>query len=117
MFEKVSEYFKWSSFEDVETDEIKDLLKSQIERFKDEVKNQPIEYNKPLIGSIRDILKEQMQKELEQLPETLKSLEPVQRLNVLCKLIPYVLPKVEAVHSEKGEPETKNETSISGYQW
>lgn len=117
VFEKVSEYFKWSSFEDVETDEIKDLLKSQIERFKDEVKNQPTEYNKPLIGSIRDILKEQMQKELEQLPETLKSLEPVQRLNVLCKLIPYVLPKVEAVHSEKGEPETKNETSISGYQW
>ena len=57
-----------------------------------------------------------MQKELEQLPETLKDLEPVQRLNILCKLIPYVLPKVEAVHSEKGEPEKEVKTSITGFQ-
>ena len=117
VFEKVLDYVKWSEFENIDTDEIKDLLKSYVERFTDEVKNQTPEYNKPLVGSIRDILKEQMQKELEHLPETLKDLEPVQRLNILCKLIPYVLPKVEAVHSEKGEPETKSETSISGYQW
>jgi hypothetical protein len=45
-----------------------------------------------------------MQKELEQLPETLKGLEPVQRLNILCKLMPFVLPKVEAVSHEQGEP-------------
>ena len=64
-----------------------------------------------------ETLKAIMQKELEQLPETLKDLEPVQRLNVLCKLIPYVLPKVEAVHSQKGEPETENKTTFSGYQW
>ena len=117
MFEKVLDYVKYSEFENIETDEIKNLLKSQTERFKDEVKNQPTDYNKPLIGSIRDILKEQMQKELEQLPETLKDIEPMQRLNILCKLIPYVLPKVEAIHSEKGEPEIEHKTSISGYQW
>ena len=45
-----------------------------------------------------------MQKEIELLPETLKGLEPIQRLNILCKLMPYVFPKVEAVDSEKGEP-------------
>ena len=62
-------------------------------------------------------IKELMKKEFEQLPETFKKIDPIQRLNILCKLIPYVLPKVEAVHSEKGEPETENKTSISGFQW
>ena len=46
-----------------------------------------------------------MQKELEQLPETLKELDPVQRLNILCKLMPYVLPKTESVKHTLGEPE------------
>ena len=45
-----------------------------------------------------------MQKELEQLPETLKELDPVQRLNILCKLMPYVLPKTESVKHNFGEP-------------
>lgn len=116
VFEWVLKYVKYSEFEKADTDEIKDLLKSQTERLKVEVNKKP-EYNKPLVGSIRDTLKELMQKELKELPETLKDLEPVQRLNVLCKLIPYVLPKVEAVHSEKGEPEIENKTTFSGYQW
>jgi hypothetical protein len=46
-----------------------------------------------------------MQNEIEQLPDTLKELEPAQRLNILCKLIPYVLPKVESVTHKEGEPE------------
>ena len=117
VFENVLDYVKYSEFEKADTDEIKDLLKSHTERIKSKIKNQKPEYNKPLVNNIRDTLKDLMQKELEQLPETLKDLEPVQRLNVLCKLIPYVLPKVEAVHSEKGEPERENKTSISGYQW
>ena len=116
VFEWVLKYVKYSEFENVDTDEIEALLKSQTERLKVEV-NKQSEYNKPLVGNIRDTLKELMQKEIEQLPETLKDLEPIQRLNVLCKLIPYVLPKVEAVHSEKGEPETESKTIFSGYQW
>lgn len=118
VFEWVYKYLRRTDFSDenLNFDEIELLLESQKERLKVEVNKQP-EYNKPLIGSIRDTLKELMQKELEQLPETLKNLEPAQRLNVLCKLIPYVLPKVEAVHSEKGEPETENKTTFSGYQW
>jgi hypothetical protein len=51
------------------------------------------------------MLKTEIQKELEQLPETLKVLEPEKRLNIICKLIPFVLPKVESVHSEKDEPD------------
>mgnify|MGYP003392190820 FL=1 len=56
-----------------------------------------------------------MQKEIESLPDTLKELEPVQRLNILCKLIPYVLPKVESVTHTQGEPE--NETENNGFKW
>ena len=44
-------------------------------------------------------------RDLEQLPETLKELDPVQRLNLLCKLIPYVLPKVVSVTHKLDEPE------------
>jgi hypothetical protein len=104
VFEWVLKYVKYSEFEKADTDEIEDLLKSQTERFKAELNKQP-EYNKPLTGSIRDTLKELMQKELEQLPETLKELDPVQRLNILCKLMPYVLPKTESVKHTLGEPE------------
>lgn len=64
---------------------------------------------------IRDTLKELMQKELEQLPDTLKELEPVQRLNILCKLMPYVFPKVEAVRLKEGEPES--ETENNWFKW
>lgn len=52
---------------------------------------------------LRKILKGIIQKEFEQLPETLKELEPKERLNILCKLMPFVFPKVEAVHPTDGE--------------
>ena len=104
VFEWVLKYVKYSEFEKADTDEIKDLLKSQTERLKAKINKLP-EYNKPLTGNIRDTLKDLMQKELEQLPETLKELDPVQRLNILCKLMPYVLPKTESVKHTLGEPE------------
>ncbi len=105
VFEKVLDYVKHSEFEKIDNYEIKDLLKSQTERLKDEVKNQKPEYNKPLVGSIRDTLKELMKKELEHLPVTLKELDPIQRLNILCKLMPYVMPKTESVKHNFGEPD------------
>jgi hypothetical protein len=46
-----------------------------------------------------------LRRDLEQLPETLKELEPLQRLKILCKLIPYVLPKVDSVTHKLGELE------------
>jgi hypothetical protein len=100
VYEWVYKYVKVSDFDEIDFTEIKELLKSQTDRL-----NKKPEYNKPLTGNIRDTLKELMQKELEQLPETLKSLEPIQRLNVLCKLMPYVLPKTESVQHNFGEPE------------
>jgi len=59
---------------------------------------------KPLTTNLRAMLKEVVRKELEALPDTLAGLDPVQRLNIVCKLIGYVLPKVEAVSHKQGEP-------------
>lgn len=57
-----------------------------------------------LTTDLRETLKRIMQSEIEALPETLKELDPKERLNVVCKLMPYVFPKVEAVEAKSGEP-------------
>ena len=57
-----------------------------------------------LTNNLRETLKTIMQKEIEKLPETLETLDPKERLNVVCKLMPYVFPKVETVHAKEGEP-------------
>lgn len=61
-----------------------------------------------LTSELRTSLKNTIQKEIEQLPKQLKSLEPKERLNILCKLMPYVFPKVETVHNTEGEPDNWN---------
>jgi len=63
--------------------------------------------NQPIItNGLRGMLKDILQKEIAKLPEHFESLEPKERLNILCKLMPFVFPKVEAVHSTEGEPLT-----------
>ena len=57
-----------------------------------------------LTSNLRETLKNIMQKEIEKLPETLEALDPKERINVVCKLMPYVFPKVETVHPTEGEP-------------
>jgi hypothetical protein len=101
----VLKYLNNSEFEKADTDEIKDLLKSQTERLKVEVQKLP-ENNKPLVGDMRHTLKGFVQKELERLPETFKDLEPMQKFTILSKLMPYVFPKVETISSKEGEPYT-----------
>ena len=59
--------------------------------------------DKALSGDLRETLKVLMQKEIEQLPELLESLEPKDRLNIICKMLPYVFPRMEAVHPAYGE--------------
>ena len=57
-----------------------------------------------MTSDLRDSLKSIVEKEIHKIPETLESLDSKERLNVLCKLLPYVFPKVESVHSTEGEP-------------
>jgi len=61
-----------------------------------------------LTMNLRETLKNIMQKEIERLPEALDAMEPKERLSVLCKLMPFVFPKVEAVHPKEGEPYSFN---------
>lgn len=106
--EWVYTYLNETEFPEIDLYPVQKLLESHKERLK--AGNQP-ETDKPLTSNIRETLKTLMQKELEQLPETLKELEPLQRLNILCKLMPFVLPKVESVNHTQGEP-NKN-----GFDW
>lgn len=99
IYEWLCKYLKETDFEEIDLSQIKELLESHRDKLKSE--SQPL---KPLTKNIREMLKEMMQKEFEALPETLKGIDPVQRLNILCKLIPFILPKVESVHHELNEP-------------
>jgi hypothetical protein len=53
-----------------------------------------------------------LRRDLEQLPETLKELEPLQRLKILCKLIPYILPKFVSLTHKLGEPLTTSKELV-----
>ena len=44
---------------------------------------------------LRTVLKSVVFDELERLPETLKDLPPEKRLELLTKLLPYVMPKIQ----------------------
>lgn len=57
-----------------------------------------------LTSELRSILKNILAKELETIPDNLQKLEPKERLEITIKLIPYVLPKIEPVSIEDGEP-------------
>jgi hypothetical protein len=54
--------------------------------------------------SIRDRLKTIVEKELEGLPETLDGLTVKERLDVVLKLMPLIVPKSKPVHYRDGEP-------------
>lgn len=57
-----------------------------------------------LTRELRDKLKAVLEAELEALPELLVELPPSERIGVLIKLAPYVLPKVADVKAGFGEP-------------
>ena len=57
-----------------------------------------------LTREIRSVLKDVIHAELEQLPYHLEKLEPNDRLQVLIKLMPFALPKIEPVKATSGEP-------------
>jgi hypothetical protein len=57
-----------------------------------------------LTKEMRTILKGIISKELESIPETLQKIEPEKRLEIVLKLLPFVLPKVENVPMTINEP-------------
>ena len=57
-----------------------------------------------ITNEIRKKLKNIVDNELDILEDTLKHLESKQRLEILIKLIPFVVPKVQTVSAKEGEP-------------
>jgi hypothetical protein len=57
-----------------------------------------------LTKELRAALKNILAKELESIPGQLEKLEPRDRLEMIIKLMPYALPKIETVSMDKGEP-------------
>ena len=60
-----------------------------------------------LTRELREALKNLLAKEIESIPDHLSQLEPKDRLEMITKLLPYVLPKVEAASMADYE----------GYDW
>jgi hypothetical protein len=58
-----------------------------------------------LTKELRKILKNILSDELENLPKQLDKLEPKDRLELIVKLMPYAMPKVETVRMDTGEPQ------------
>lgn len=58
----------------------------------------------PKAIDLRDRLKAIVEKELGRLPETLDALSGKERLDVILKLMPLVVPKSKPVHYREGEP-------------
>jgi hypothetical protein len=56
-----------------------------------------------LTSEVRTVLKDIVHDEIAYLPELLKNLEPKERLQVLIKILPFVIPKVETIPADTGE--------------
>ena len=59
-----------------------------------------------LTKDIRAALKNTLHQEIEKLPDHLNKLNAKDRLEILIKVLPYILPKVETVGHTINEPNT-----------
>ena len=57
-----------------------------------------------LTKELRTILKNVLYNELDNIEELLDSLEPKERLELVIKLIPFILPKVDRIGHTYSEP-------------
>ena len=57
-----------------------------------------------LTKEIRIILKNILAKEIENFPNILQQLEPHVRMEIVIKILPYVLPKVKDISHDNNEP-------------
>lgn len=59
-----------------------------------------------LTKELRTALKNILHQEIELLPDHFQSLEARDRLELLVRLLPFVLPKINAVNYKENEPST-----------
>ena len=54
-------------------------------------------------SELRKVLKHMVDDELQNLQDNINELEPKERIELLIKLLPYILPKVQTVSARDGE--------------
>ncbi len=64
------------------------------------------------VDEMRQILKELMNREIAKLPELIEQLPPDQRINMVFKLMPFVLPKVSTINAKSGESRMLSSWSV-----
>jgi len=57
-----------------------------------------------LTKELRAVLKDVLYNELEKIEELLESLEPKERLGLVIKILPFVLPRVDKIGCTYNEP-------------
>jgi hypothetical protein len=57
-----------------------------------------------LTKELRNVLKDIIYNELESLDEKLEELEPKERIELIIKLLPYTLPKLQNISHTTNEP-------------
>ena len=55
-------------------------------------------------SELRRVLKHMVDDELQNIQDNINELEPKERIELLIKLLPYVMPKVQTVSARDGEP-------------
>lgn len=70
-----------------------------------------------LTKELREALKNILHQEIDLLPDHLSKLEAKDRLDMVVKLFPFVLPKVEAVSHTENEPLDWGEIIQAPIEW
>ena len=65
-----------------------------------------------LTKEMREILNNVISKEIEELQETLSKLEPAKRLELVVKLLPFVIPRMNDIDLTVKEPEIMQPMTI-----
>jgi hypothetical protein len=97
VFELLLKYIRNSHFEEIEISDFKVLTNSVIKNLQYTIVRKN-EVNNELVSDLREQLKAMLQSEIQKIPENLLAMQPAQRLAVICKLMPYVLPRVDILH-------------------
>ena len=91
VLELLLKYIRNSHFEEIEISDFKVLTSSLIKNLQCTI-DKKNEGNQALVSDLREQLKVMLQSEIQKIPENLQAMQPAQRLGVICKLMPYVLP-------------------------
>ena len=87
----VLKFLRQTCFEEIDMTKVNSLLKIQNEKLESKIR--PARPAK----DIREELRQLVEIELDSLATTLRKLQPAQRLNILCKLLPFVLSKPDVL--------------------